>query len=411
MNYRIFPPDKIEARIELPASKSVSNRMLTLNALCGGKSTLLNVAECDNTRAMAAALESAGDYINIGAAGTAMRFLTAYFAACPGRAVTLDGSPRMRQRPIGILVDALRGCGASIEYVGQEGYPPLKITGRKLSAARVEMSGQVSSQYISAMLMIAPLMGCRQLTLTGEVVSRPYIAMTLSLMRLMGVDCAMTGNVISIPPGAAYRPAEVTIEGDWSAASYWYEIAALLPGSDITLTGLPARSVQGDSAVAGLFRMMGVESRPVPGGVRLTSGQAPGGLAEMNLADTPDLAQTMAVTLCLMDRHFNITGLKTLKIKETDRIEALRSQLMRLGYVVNATADFGLSWRGERSHPEENPRIATFADHRMALAFAPAAVKFPGIVIEDAQVTGKSYPGFWSHLESAGFKLEKEGPA
>ncbi|MDO5770551.1 MAG: 3-phosphoshikimate 1-carboxyvinyltransferase [Bacteroidales bacterium] len=402
MDYRIFAPDKIVMEVELPASKSISNRMLILNALCGGE--LHNIARCDDTDAMRRALATdttasgAVATVNIGAAGTAMRFLTAYYATLEGSTVILDGTERMRHRPIALLVDALRRCGADIEYAGEEGFPPLRITGRKLSASHIEIAGNVSSQYISALLMVAPLMGCRTVTLTGEIISLPYITMTLTLMRLMGVDCVMNGNNISIPADAHYVPCDFTVENDWSAASYWLEMQSLLPESRITLKGLHSESAQGDSAVAGIFSRMG--------------GTAP---IILDLKETPDLAQTIVVTACLLGRHFHITGLRTLRIKETDRIDALCTQLRRLGYIITAGDDFSLSWNGERCAPEPEPHISTFDDHRMAMAFAPAAVLFPGIVIDDVEVVSKSYPDFWRHLEAAGFTLtpcerRKEAP-
>ena len=402
MDYRIFAPDKIVMEVELPASKSISNRMLILNALCGGE--LHNVARCDDTDAMRRALATdttasgAVATVNIGAAGTAMRFLTAYYATLEGSTVILDGTERMRHRPIALLVDALRRCGADIEYAGEEGFPPLRITGRKLSASHIEIAGNVSSQYISALLMVAPLMGCRTVTLTGEIISLPYITMTLTLMRLMGVDCVMNGNNISIPADAHYVPCDFTVDNDWSAASYWLEMQSLLPESRITLKGLHSESAQGDSAVAGIFSRMG--------------GTAP---IILDLKETPDLAQTIVVTACLLGRHFHITGLRTLRIKETDRIDALCTQLRRLGYIITAGDDFSLSWNGERCAPEPEPHISTFDDHRMAMAFAPAAVLFPGIVIDDVEVVSKSYPDFWRHLEAAGFTLtpcerRKEAP-
>ena len=275
MDYRIFAPDKIVMEVELPASKSISNRMLILNALCGGE--LHNVARCDDTDAMRRALATdttasgAVATVNIGAAGTAMRFLTAYYATLEGSTVIIDGTERMRHRPIALLVDALRRCGADIEYAGEEGFPPLRITGRKLSASHIEIAGNVSSQYISALLMVAPLMGCRTVTLTGEIISLPYITMTLTLMRLMGVDCVMNGNNISIPADAHYVPCDFTVENDWSAASYWLEMQSLLPESRITLKGLHSESAQGDSAVAGIFSQMGVTATITPTVTHLTA--------------------------------------------------------------------------------------------------------------------------------------------
>ncbi|MGN1245348.1 MAG: 3-phosphoshikimate 1-carboxyvinyltransferase [Muribaculaceae bacterium] len=449
MDFRIFAPEKIEMEVDLPASKSISNRMLILNALCGGE--LHNVARCDDTDAMQRALatdatsqRTAGDRpttINIGAAGTAMRFLTAYYATLEGSEVILDGTERMRHRPIALLVDALRRCGADIEYAGEEGFPPLHITGRRLSASHIEIAGNVSSQYISALLMVAPLMGCRTVTLTGEIISLPYITMTLTLMRLMGVDCTMCGNTITIPAGAHYVPCNFTVESDWSAASYWLELQALLPKSHIALKGLHADSAQGDSAVAEIFSQMGITATITPTVTHLTAPEpqrphplhsplstlhsplspltsCPSSLTShptpltsyplpltLDLKETPDLAQTIVVTACLLGHHFHISGLQTLRIKETDRIDALCTQLRRLGYVITAGDDFSLSWNGERCTPEPEPHISTFDDHRMAMAFAPAAVLFPGIVIDDVEVVSKSYPEYWRHLEAAGFTL------
>lgn len=409
MDYKITPPTSaIHTEVALPASKSISNRMLMLRALCRGSLPLLhNVAECDDTSAMEAALGTNEEYVNIGAAGTAMRFMTAYFATCEGRTTVLDGSERMRCRPIKILVDALRSCGARISYVGEEGYPPLRIEGCRMHARSVSISGSVSSQYISAILMIAPVIGCSRVELTGDVVSLPYIKMTLSMMRGMGVDCTLEDNVVKIAPDSSYKPVEMTVESDWSAASYWYELAALFPSSRITLQGLEHDSVQGDSAVARLMSEFGVKTDYRPGKVTISSASAPRGVVEMDLGENPDLAQTIVVTACLAGRHFVISGLKTLKIKETDRIEALRAELRKLGYVLSVSGDVSLEWHGERCDPAPNPHIATYADHRMAMAFAPAAILFPGIVVEDAEVVSKSYPHFWDHLAGSGFKIER----
>lgn len=409
MDYKIFAPMRAEAEIGLPASKSISNRALIINALCDAPAPLHNVARCDDTDAMAAALQAQqSDVINIGAAGTAMRFLTAYFATRESRTVVLDGSERMRQRPIGILVDALRSCGARIEYVINEGFPPLRITGTKLHADAIEIAGNVSSQYISALLMIAPLIeGCRTIRLTGEVISLPYIHMTLALMKQFGVDCAFNGSEISIPANSRYATSEFTIENDWSAASYWFEMQAIMPKSRISLKGLFPASMQGDSAVARLFAPFGVTTNWCGSYLDLRtkpSGDCP---IEMDLIENPDLAQTIVVTACLLGKKFHITGLQTLKIKETDRIEALRTELLKLGYVIEVLPDYSLRWDGSRVAAAENPSIATFKDHRMAMAFAPAASLFPGIVIEDAAVVSKSYPEFWNHLRQAGFKIEE----
>ena len=408
MDYKIFAPQRAIGEIDLPASKSISNRALILNALCSSPAPLHNVAHCDDTDAMVAALSSHDDVVNIGAAGTAMRFLTAYFATRTGRTVVLDGSERMRQRPIGILVDALRSCGANIEYTLNEGFPPLRITGAQLKVQSITMAGNVSSQYISAMLMIAPLIeGCRSLRLTGDVISLPYINMTLQLMSRFGVDASFDGRAISFAEGSNYSAQQFTIENDWSAASYWFQIQALMPQSRISLKGLFPVSTQGDSATARLFEPMGVACNWCGSYLDLRHGAAPNDVLEMNLIENPDLAQTVVVTACLLGAKFHISGLQTLKIKETDRIEALRSHLLKLGYVIEVEPDYSLRWDGTRVEPQETPSIATFKDHRMAMAFAPAASLFPGLVIEDAGVVSKSYPQYWQHLQQVGYKILK----
>ena len=406
MDYKIFAPSRAIGEIDLPASKSISNRALILNALCSSPATLHNVAHCDDTDAMVAALSSSDSVINIGAAGTAMRFLTAYFATRQGRSVVLDGSERMRQRPIGILVDALRSCGADIEYTLREGFPPLRITGAKLRAESIVMAGNVSSQYISAMLMIAPLIeGCRSISLTGEVISLTYIYMTLDLMRRFGVETTFDGREIVIPVDSHYSAPDFTIENDWSAASYWFQMQAVMPQSRISLKGLFPESSQGDSATARLFESFGVTTNWCGKYLDLRAASAPESHIEMNLIENPDLAQTIVVTACLLGIKFRISGLQTLKIKETDRIEALRSQLRKLGFDISVTPDYSLCWDGSRVEPQDAPSIATFKDHRMAMAFAPAASLFPGLVIEDAAVVSKSYPQYWDHLRQVGYKI------
>lgn len=409
MNYKITAPVEVISKIGLPASKSISNRALIINALAGGSVSISNVARCDDTDAMVSALKNVNaDYINIGAAGTAMRFLTAYFAVQEGSEVVLDGSERMRHRPIKILVEALRSCGACIEYAGEEGFPPLRITGNKLRASSISIPGNVSSQYISALLMIAPLIeGLEYVELTENVISRPYIDMTLSLMNTFGVFTHWEENRIIFEEQSKYNPKAYLVENDWSAASYWFQIQSLLPSSCITLSGLFPGSLQGDAAVARLYESFGVKCTWNDSGIKLSKDKFNKcELLEMDLLENPDLAQTIVVTACLLEQPFKISGLQTLKIKETDRIEALRTQLLKMGYVLTVGEDLSLSWDGTKCEPVQEIRIDTFDDHRMAMAFAPAAVKFPGIVINDIEVVSKSYPEYWSHLSQAGFKLE-----
>lgn len=409
MNYRIIAPRRIEGEIDLPASKSISNRVLLLNALCATPGRLSNLAQCDDTDAVLSALAQPDALeVNIGAAGTAMRFLTAYFATREGREVVIDGTERMRQRPIGVLVDALRQLGADIEYVEAEGYPPLKITGTRLHGGALTVSGSVSSQYITAILLIAPVIGGIALTIEDEIMSRPYIDMTLALMARYGVKAEWRENVIHVPAGE-YTALDFTVEADWSAASYWWAMQAIVPQLRITLKGLEPQSLQGDSRIAELMSQMGVTGNWCGRYLDLRSNGGVGCCCSTfaDLSGTPDIAQTLVVMLCLMGRPFRITGLRTLRIKETDRLEALRTELRKLGYVVKVEGDDAISWHFETTAAEAAPHISTYHDHRMAMAFAPAAMRFPGLIIDDAQVVSKSYPLFWEHLRQAGFKIEE----
>lgn len=409
MNYRIIAPRRIEGEIDLPASKSISNRVLLLNALCATPGRLSNLAQCDDTDAVLSALaQPDASEVNIGAAGTAMRFLTAYFATREGRKVVIDGTERMRQRPIGVLVDALRQLGADIEYVEAEGYPPLKITGTRLHGGALTVCGSVSSQYITAILLIAPVIGGIALTIEGGIMSRPYIDMTLALMDRYGVKAEWRENVIHVPAGE-YTALDFTVEADWSAASYWWAMQAIVPQSRITLKGLELQSLQGDSRIAELMSQMGVTGNWCGRYLDLRSNGGVGCCCSTfaDLSGTPDIAQTLVVMLCLMGRPFRITGLRTLRIKETDRLEALRIELRKLGYVVKVEGDDAISWHFDTTAAEAAPHISTYHDHRMAMAFAPAAIRFPGLIIDDAQVVSKSYPLFWEHLRQAGFKIEE----
>ena len=403
MNCHIFPPEEfIETSVSLPLSKSISNRALIINALTPNAIDIKQVAKCDDTDVMVAALSSTDSDINIGAAGTAMRFLTAYYAATPGRNVTLDGSERMRQRPISALVNALRDCGADITYAANEGFPPLTIKGSRLKGGNVSLPATISSQYISALLMIAPTMeNGLTLTLEGDIISQPYILMTLSMMKSWGIESDFTQNVITIVP-QTYKATPFKVEADWSAASYWYEIAALSSG-DISLQGLDRDSLQGDSHIAQLFEHFGINTVFDNGITTLEPSPDTTPRLNIDLSDQPDLTQTIVVTACMLGIPFNITGLSTLKIKETDRLEALRCEMLKLGMELIIENDSKLSWDGNRMPIAEIPAIDTYKDHRMAMAFAPAALYIPGIIINDIDVVSKSYPDFWRHLQDAGF--------
>lgn len=406
-------PVFINNAIDLPASKSISNRVLVIDALSGRRCDVGNVARCDDTDAMIAALANdTSATVNIGAAGTAMRFLTAYFSVQEGRTVVLDGTERMRQRPIKPLVDALNACGADIRYVGQVGYPPIELHGRSYHCDSLAIDASMSSQFISAVLMVAPVIGCKRVTLMGKIISRPYIDMTLGIMRQFGIHSQWEGNTI-VMDGVYVPPSRFIVESDWSAASYWFEIQALNPSlSHIFLRGLFADSLQGDSRVCDIFKRFGVEAVACDGGIELRHcKRSDNRCMELDMADCPDLAQTVVVTACLLEVPFHITGLQTLRIKETDRIEALRSQLLKLGYEITVGDDCSLSYGGEPSVYVEtrmqNVVIETFDDHRMAMAFAPAALVHPGIVVADAGVVSKSYPDYWRHLAASGFGIKE----
>lgn len=408
MRYKLSAPSQPKASIQLPASKSISNRALIIHALAKGAIVPGNLSDCDDTQVMIKALTEGNEVIDIMAAGTAMRFLTAYLSVTPGMH-TITGTARMQQRPILILVNALRELGAQIEYVGNEGYPPLRITGCRLSANEITLKGNVSSQYISALLMIGPALE-QGLTvhLTGDIISRPYINLTLQLMRDFGAaadwcsDCS-----IRVQP-QPYKDVPFTVESDWSAASYWYQIAALSPTAEIELKGLFRNSYQGDSRGAEVFAKLGVVTEFTDRGVTLHKTGLKVERLDEDFIDIPDLAQTFVVTCALMNIPFRFTGLQSLKIKETDRITALITEMEKLGYALRDEDNSVLLWDGKRCQPQEVPVIKTYEDHRMAMAFAPAVICFPEIRTDEPGVVTKSYPGYWDDLRSAGFFVEQE---
>lgn len=406
MQYLLNAPASLHATVQLPASKSISNRALILHALSGGSTRPENLSDCDDTQVMIRALDYMPDVIDIHAAGTAMRFLTAYLCVTPGTHV-ITGTERMQQRPIRILVDALRTLGARIDYAGNEGFPPLRINGTQLTGSEIELAGNVSSQYISALLMIGAVLPVGlKLRLTGDIISRPYINLTLQLMHDFGAQAGWTSeNSISVAPGG-YHDTPFRVESDWSAASYWYQMTALATGSpEVELLGLFANSAQGDSRGAELFARLGVQTEYTPQGVKLRKQGHPVVRLDEDLVDIPDLAQTFVVTCCLLDVPFRFTGLQSLKIKETDRICALITELRKLGYVIHAEQDSILWWDGERCPADEQPGIDTYEDHRMAMAFAPACLVCPSIRINEPQVVSKSYPRYWDDLQAAGFGI------
>lgn len=401
-------PSHLDEHIVLPTSKSISARALIINALAGDDAQIDGLSDCDDTRVMRRALAERPEVVDIMAAGTAMRFLTALFSVTPGQRI-LTGTERMKQRPISILVDALRSLGAEIEYTDCEGFPPLRIQGRPLAGGNVVLPANVSSQYISALLMTGPVLAeGLKLRLKGEILSRPYINMTLALMRRFGAEADWLGAEEIIVRPVPYR-AEGTfrIEPDWSAASYWYEMIALCPDKKarIFLPGLSHadQSVQGDSRVAALFAPLGVRTDFAPDGVilRKYAAETIKEPYDIDFSDTPDLAQTFVVTCAMMRRPFRFTGLQSLRIKETDRISALVCELEKLGITLEA-GEASVSYDGAPPRPIDPKQVAidTYQDHRMAMSFAPCTYLYPGIRINNPEVVSKSYPNFWSDMKS-----------
>jgi 3-phosphoshikimate 1-carboxyvinyltransferase len=412
--YQIAAPQLHHAMVSLPASKSISNRALIIYALSGGRQMPQNLSDCDDTQVILDALRYMPEEINIKAAGTAMRFMTAYLSVMRGTRV-LTGTERMKHRPIGILVDALKKLGADISYVGEEGYPPLRITGQSIEGGELEIEGNVSSQYISALLMIGPVLKKGlELKLTGDIISRPYIDLTLWMMREYGADAEWTSaDTIKVEP-KPYVNRDYVIENDWSGASYWYEILALADDREaqVTLNGLMDGSKQGDSVVRYIFSLLGVKTvfqsktSGKPQNVTLKCNGRCVKKLEYDFVNSPDLAQTVIVTCAAKNIPFHFKGLATLKIKETDRIEAMKREMRKLGYVLHDRNDSELYWDGERCEPSMDEGIDTYDDHRMALSFAPFAMKSGSLIINNPQVVTKSYPQFWESLVDAGFSVE-----
>lgn len=408
MQYTIsFRPKRIDACIKLPSSKSISNRALIINALSYSPFPLRNLSDSDDTKVLYAALFSNTNQFDIGHAGTAMRFLTAFLSKIVGEWY-VTGSERMQQRPIGILVDALQQLGAKIEYQKNEGYPPLKILGSHLEGKELELNGSVSSQYITALLLIAPtIQNGLSLKLTGEITSRSYIELTLQLMARFGIQYRWEGNTIHIAE-QQYFPMDYTVEADWSAASYWYQILAMANEGEVELENLTLNSLQGDVNIAKWFEAFGIES--VPKGpnliIRKSSTIQPKNL-ELDFIENPDMAQTMAALCVAKGVPFHFTGLKTLKIKETDRIAALQNELAKFGATVEEPAHGELAWDGTIDDTKKNsiPNILTYHDHRMALAFAPMCLTGNEIQVQDPMVVTKSYPGYWEDLKKMGIEI------
>ena len=399
MHLKVTASSTFRASVTLPSSKSISNRVLMIRELMHADFRLSGLADCDDTKVLQSAFLSMKSNktaeLNLEGSGTAMRFLTAFAAMANGEFV-LTGNKRMQERPIAVLVDALRELGADIQYLGNEGFPPLKIKGGSLKGRTLSIRGNVSSQYVSALLMIAPMLpeGLK-LTFTTAITSRPYIDLTMSIMRQFGAKVEWTADdaIAVAPVPYSFDNDEYCIEADWTAASYWYSMFALSndEARSLDFTNLPADSMQGDAIVPQLFRKMQNSA-----------------IFAFNFADNPDLVQTLAVCCCALGKSFVFTGLDSLRIKETDRIHALQTELCKLGFDVKAN-DNVLTYgacRLCRTHDFEALIVDTYGDHRMAMAFAPLALVAPYIIIRDAEVVGKSYPTFWQDLSNAGFAIE-----
>ena len=444
MQIEVIGPKRVEGRVALPASKSISNRVLVINQLAGATNGVpRNVSDCDDTRVMLRWLAEQPAVVDIGAAGTAMRFSSALLAVTPGERV-ITGTERMKNRPIAVLVDALRELGAEVEYVEKEGFPPLRIKGRDdLEGGALTLPGNVSSQYVSALLMIGPVLkqGLR-LTLTGTVISRPYINLTMQLMREFGAEVDWVSENEIVVGTKHYVSRDYYVENDWSAASYWYEMVALSEeGAEVVLPGLFKESYQGDAKVAEIFEKLSVKSTFFEEeGVSCVRLRKQGKVCERldyDFVNQPDLAQTFVVTCCLMGVPFRFTGLQSLKIKETDRIAALIQEMGKLGFRLSVESsskgegeeglrqnrslqrkkedveDVGLMWEPGAEDSEVEPSnlmmepeaIDTYEDHRMAMSFAPAAMCVRRLKVNEPQVVSKSYPGFWEALRSVGFSI------
>ncbi|MFD1292222.1 3-phosphoshikimate 1-carboxyvinyltransferase [Lutibacter holmesii] len=385
---------KVSGNVDITGSKSETNRLLILQQLYPNLQ-IENVSNSDDSVLMKKALTSTSSEINIGHAGTAMRFLTSYFAVKENSEIVLTGSHRMKNRPIKILVDALISLGADIQYLEKEGFPPLKITGKKLTKDFVEIDGNVSSQYISSLLLMAPtLQNGLQLKFKGEITSVPYIKMTLSLLASLGIELSWDDDSISIKPKPIIEHKKVVVESDWSSASYYYSLVALSPNSEVKISSYKQNSLQGDSVLATIYENLGVETTFNEHTVTLknTGNLNPSKLIDLNLIGAPDIAQTIVVTCFGLGISCFLTGLHTLKIKETDRLVALKNEIEKLGGEVEITNET-LALKPS-TQINENVSIATYDDHRMAMAFAPLATKV-SIVIEEPNVVSKSYPTFW----------------
>ena len=404
MAIRIAHPTQIiDATIRLTSSKSESNRALIIQALCANTFPIKNLAAAKDTKTLHKLLSSEEKILDVGHAGTVMRFLTAYLSLQKKEHI-ITGSSRMKERPIKVLVDALRTLGAEIDYLENDGFPPLKIQGNEMEGGSIQIDGSVSSQYISALLMIAPrFKNGLVIEFKGEVISRPYINMTVQLMKYFGAEANWDNNRITVKSDK-YQEKTFTVEADWSSASYWYGITALSKGASINLLGLKKNSLQGDAVLSEIYENFGVSTTWIEGGINLSKTNHCVSSFNYDFEDCPDIAQTVAVTCAALNIKAHFTGLKTLRIKETDRVFAIQTELNQLGYNITVDKDDILIHQTSLPITPNTHNIKTYDDHRMAMAFAPLSLLIP-INIEDENVVIKSYPDFWKDLQQVGFTI------
>ena len=385
MNYKISHPTKVvNCEIDLPSSKSISNRLLIIKALCKEKFLIKNLSESDDTILLKNALNSKEKTINVSHAGTSFRFLTSFFSIQKGKEFVLNGSDRMKERPIKDLVNSLQELGVKIKYLEKEDFPPLKIIGTEIDGKEIEIDGTISSQFISSLLLIAPnLRNGLILKIKGELVSKPYVLMTLKLMSKFGINWTWNKDIITILK-QEYVAKNYTVESDWSAATFWFQSASLSEKCKIIIRGLKEDSIQGDSACIEIFKDLGVDSLFINGNLILTKNKRISPSETYNLIETPDIYQSLKCTLFSLNKDSEFTGIQTLRNKETDRITAVENELLKLN----------------------TPKIIeTYDDHRMAMSFAPLSLKFGELKISNIGVISKSYPNYWKDLKKGGFKI------
>jgi 3-phosphoshikimate 1-carboxyvinyltransferase len=408
MNIKISHPTKfLFGKVELPASKSVSNRLLIIQRLCDQSFEILNLSEANDTQILKQILGEDKNVVDAEDAGTTFRFLTAYYALTEGEKI-LTGSDQMKKRPIGVLVDALRELGADISYLGEPGYPPIAIRGSKLKGGEITIDGSISSQYISALLLIAPRLSIGlSLHLKGKVASTPYIKMTLKLMNKLGISYLWKGNVITIP-SQPYKPLTVIVEPDWSAASYFFSFAAMASSSELTLMGLNKESIQGDRIVASLFEQFGVKVSYLKKGIKLRKEIVDNPLMQFDtdFNDYPDMVQSFIPIVATSGLPAVFSGVKSLRIKETNRVEALQIEMKKFGIEIIELDEDRIELK-EQTVLDSTEAIETHNDHRMAMSLASMALKQDYIIINNAEVVNKSFPTFWENLDRIGFKIEE----